>query len=101
MKNPYSTVSTMVEEAMIVAFRKKTLLLHDDCLYPLQETIPRLTRSSLYRCLKRHDINKTPQKERKKVYKKSHSKNICRNIYILDITVVGRQEGRALSFFRY
>jgi len=35
------------EEAMIVAFRKHTLLPLDDCLYALQATIPQLTRSSL------------------------------------------------------
>lgn len=35
------------EEAMIVAFRKHTLLPLDDCLYALQATIPQLTRSIL------------------------------------------------------
>ena len=38
------------EEAIIVAFRKHTLLPLDDCLYALQATIPHLTRSSLHRC---------------------------------------------------
>ena len=36
------------EEALIVAFRKHTLLPLDDCLYALQATIPHLTRSSLH-----------------------------------------------------
>jgi hypothetical protein len=35
----------------------------DDCLYSLQETIPKLTRSSLHRCLKRHGINRLPNFE--------------------------------------
>lgn len=35
------------DEAIIVAFRKHTLLSLDDCLYALQATIPHLTRSSL------------------------------------------------------
>ena len=39
-KHPRSTVLTLEEEAVIVAFRKHTLLLLDDCLYALQSTIP-------------------------------------------------------------
>jgi transposase-like protein len=41
-----STVLTIEEEAIIVAFRRHTLLPLDDCLYTLQPTIPHLTRSS-------------------------------------------------------
>ena len=51
-----STVLTLDEEAVIVAFRRHTLLPLDDCLYSLQPTIPHLSRSSLHRCLQRHDI---------------------------------------------
>jgi len=50
-KTARSTVLTAEEEAMVVAFRKHTLLPLDDCLYALQATIPQLTRSSLHRCL--------------------------------------------------
>ena len=46
-----STTLSIEEEAIIVAFRKHTLLPLDDCLYSLQATIPSLTRSSLHRCL--------------------------------------------------
>src|SRR3982750_2215214 len=45
-KAPRSTVLTLEEEAVIVAFRRHTLLPLDDCLYALQPTIPHLTRSS-------------------------------------------------------
>jgi transposase-like protein len=48
-KAPRSTVLSPEEEALIVAFRKHTLLPLDDCLYALQATIPQLTRSSLHR----------------------------------------------------
>jgi hypothetical protein len=41
-----STVLTLAEEALIVLFRKHTLLALDDCLYALQPTIPHLTRAS-------------------------------------------------------
>jgi transposase-like protein len=50
-KHPRSTVQSVEQEAVIVAFRRHTLLPLDDCLYALQATIPELTRSSLHRCL--------------------------------------------------
>jgi transposase InsO family protein len=59
-----STVLTVEEEAIVVAFRRHTLLPLDDCLYALQATIPQLTRSSLHRCLQRHDISRLPDVER-------------------------------------
>jgi len=62
-KEPRSTVLTVEEEAVVVAFRKHTLLPLDDCLYALQPTIPHLRRSSLHRCLKRHGISRLPQVE--------------------------------------
>ena len=49
-KDAKSTVLSPDEEAMIVAFRRHTLLPLDDCLYALQPAIPHLTRSSLHRC---------------------------------------------------
>jgi hypothetical protein len=49
-KERRSTVLTQEEEALVVAFRRHTLLPLDDCLYALQATIPHLTRSSLHRC---------------------------------------------------
>ncbi len=61
--DPKSTVLSIEEEAIIVAFRKHTLLPLDDCLYSLQATIPHLTRSSLHRCLQRHDISRLPAVE--------------------------------------
>ena len=48
-KEPRSTVLSVEEEAVIVAFRRYTLLPLDDCLYALQPTIPHLTRLSLHR----------------------------------------------------
>jgi transposase InsO family protein len=62
-KEPKSTVLSVEEEAVVVAFQRHTLLPLDDCLYALQPTIPHLTRSSLHRCLKRHGISRLPQVE--------------------------------------
>jgi hypothetical protein len=50
----HSTVLSIEEEAIIVAFRKHMLVPLDDSLYALQATIPSLTRSSLHRCLQRY-----------------------------------------------
>jgi hypothetical protein len=61
LKQPSSTVLSLEEEAIVIAFRRHTLLPLDDCLYALQPTIPHLTRSSLHRCLKRHGILRLPQ----------------------------------------
>lgn len=60
-KDPRSTVLSVEDEAIIVAFRRHTLLPLDDCLYALQATIPHLTRSSLHRCLQRHGISRLPE----------------------------------------
>src|SRR5579863_5857723 len=62
-KEPRSTVLSAEEEAVVVAFRRHTLLPLDDCLYALQPTIPHLTRSSLHRCLQRHELFRLPQVE--------------------------------------
>jgi hypothetical protein len=62
-KEPQLSVLAEAEEAMIVAFRRHTLLPLDDCLYALQPTIPHLTRSALHRCLQRHGISRLPDME--------------------------------------
>jgi hypothetical protein len=63
-------VLSIEEEAMIVSFRRHTLLPLDDCLYALQPTVPRPTRSSLHRCLQRHGIGRLPDIEGDKEPKK-------------------------------
>ena len=55
-KAPHSTVLSADEEALILAFRRHTLLPLDDCLYALQATVPRLTRSSLHRLIDELEI---------------------------------------------
>ena len=68
-----SSVLNNDEEAIVVTFRRHTLLPLDDCLYALQSTIPHLTRSILYRCLRRHGISRLPDvdgdKPRRRVFK--------------------------------
>lgn len=96
-KNPRSTVLSIEEEAMIVTFRKHTLLPLDDCLYTLQENIPHLTRSSLYRCLKRHGINTLPKENVVKKQTKKFAK-YTKGYLHMDITQVRTEEGKLYLF---
>jgi transposase-like protein len=59
-KQPCSTVLTKEEEALLVVFRKHTLLPLDDCLYALQATLPHLTRWALHRGWQRHGMSRLP-----------------------------------------
>jgi transposase-like protein len=69
-KAPRSTVLTPAEEAIVVAFRQKTLLPLDDVLGCLRDTIPNLSRSALHRCLQRHGISRLPVEETKEQRKR-------------------------------
>ena len=51
------------KEAIVVEFRRRTLLPLDDVLGCLRETIPSLSRSALHRCLVRHGISRLPRDE--------------------------------------
>jgi transposase-like protein len=63
-KAPKSTVLTPAEEAIVVEFRRRTLLPLDDVLGCLRDTIPRLSRSALHRCLQPHGISPLPATEK-------------------------------------
>jgi transposase-like protein len=96
-REPKSTSLSLEDEAVIIAFRKHTLLPLDDCLYALQAAIPHLTRSSLHRCLQRHGISRLPDVE--------DSKGIRRKFKIypigyfhIDIAEVRTAEGRLYLF---
>jgi len=96
-KAPRSTVLSPEEEAIVVAFRKHTLLPLDDCLYALQATIPNLTRSSLHRCLKRHGISRLPEIAGDKISKKPF-KRYPIGYFHIDIAEVRTGEGKLYLF---
>jgi len=96
-KLPKSTVLTVEEEAIIVAFRKHTLLPLDDCLYSLQETIPHLTRSSLHRCLHRHGISRLPGAEGG-IRARKKFKEYPIGFFHIDITEARTEEGKLHLF---
>jgi transposase-like protein len=96
-KEPRSTVLSIEEEAMIVAFRRHTLLPLDDCLYALQASIPHLTRSSLHRCLQRHYISRLPEVEGDKP-KRGKFRSYPIGYFHIDIAEVRTEQGRLYMF---
>jgi hypothetical protein len=57
-KNPGSRLLSLEDEAIILAYRWRTRLALDDCHLRLRSLIPKLTRSMLYRCLKRRGLSR-------------------------------------------
>jgi transposase InsO family protein len=96
-KDPRSTVLSPEDEAIIVAFRRHTLLPLDDCLYALQPTIPHLTRSSLHRCLQRHGISRLPDTNGNKP-QRSRFKRYPIGFFHIDIAEVRTEQGKLHLF---
>lgn len=96
-KQSRSTVLSSEEEAVIVAFRRHTLLPLDDCLYALQATIPHLTRSGLHRCLQRHGIARLPSVDGDKPARKKF-KAYPIGFFHIDIAEVQTAEGKLYLF---
>jgi hypothetical protein len=88
-----STVLSVDDEAIVVAFRRHTLLPLDDCLYALQAPIPHLTRSSLHRCLQRHGIGRLPDVDGDKPARKKFKTNPI-GFFHIDIAEVQTVQGK-------
>jgi transposase-like protein len=86
-------VLSLEDEAVIIAFRRHTLLPLDDCLYALQATISHLTRSSLHRCLQRHGISRLPDVEGDKPVRKRF-KRYPIGYFHVDIAEVQTADGK-------
>lgn len=96
-KEPRSTVLSAEEEAVVIAFRRHTLLPLDDCLYALQPTIPHLTRSSLHGCLQRHGISRLPDMDGDKP-KRQRFKRYPIGYFHIDIAELRTAEGKLYLF---
>src|SRR5437660_3004246 len=96
-KQPASTVLSIEVEAIVIVFRRHTLLPLDDCLYACQATIPHLTRSSLHRCLQRHGIGRLPTLEGAKPAKKAF-KAYPIGFFHIDIAEIQTAEGKLYLF---
>ena len=96
-REPRSTVLTEGEEAIVVAFRRHTLLPLDDCLYALQPSIPHLSRSALHRCLQRHGISRLEDVSGDKP-KRQRFKRYPIGFFHIDIAEVQTAEGKLYLF---
>jgi transposase InsO family protein len=96
-KAPRSTVLSVEEEAVCVAFRKHTLLPLDDFLYALQESIPHLTRSSLHRLYQRHGISRLPDLKTQGSSRRKF-KSYAIGYFHIDIAEVRTEDGKLHMF---
>jgi transposase InsO family protein len=96
-KELQSSVLSEAEEAMVVAFRRHTLLPLDDCPYALQSSIPHLTRSALHRCLQRHGISRLPDVEGDKPTRQRF-KRYPIGFFHMDIAELQTAEGKLYLF---
>ena len=87
-------------KAAVVAFRRHTLLPLDDCLYALQPSLLHLTRSSLHRCLQRHDISRLPEVEGDKPGRRKF-KVYPIGFFHIDIAEVQTGEGKLCLFVAF
>ena len=94
---PRSSVLTEAEEAIVVEFRRRTLLPLDDVLGCLRGTIPALSRSALHRCLQRHGISRLPQGDEKASKRKRFAETRIGYVHI-DVCELRLSEGRLFMF---
>ncbi len=92
-REPRSSVLSVAEEAVVIAFRRHTLLPLDDCLYALQPSIPHLTRSSLHRCFQRHGVSRLPDTDGDKP-QRSKFKHYPIGFFHIDIAEVRTEQGK-------
>jgi hypothetical protein len=69
----------------------------DDCLYTLQATMPRLTRSALLRCFQRYGISRLPDIEGDKPARKKF-KQYPIGYFHIDIAEVRTEQGKLYLF---
>lgn len=96
-RQPRSSVLTEAEEAIVVEFRRRTLLPLDDILGCLRGTIPALSRSALHRCLVRHGISRLPQDEEKSSKRKRFAETAIGYVHI-DVCELRLAEGKLFMF---
>lgn len=94
-KERHSSTLSAIEEAAIVALRVQARLPLDDVFVALKDVIPRLTRSSLHRCLQRHGISRLPKADREKP-KRFKAYEI--GYFHLDIAELRYEGGKAYLF---
>jgi transposase InsO family protein len=94
---PHSSVLTEAEEAIIVEFRRRTLLPLDDVLGCLREAIPGLSRSALHRCLARHGISRLPRDDEQASKRKRFAETRIGYVHV-DVCELRLAEGKLFLF---
>jgi transposase InsO family protein len=96
-RRPRSTVLTEAEEAIVVEFRRRTLLPLDDVLGCLREAIPTLSRSALHRCLVRHGLSRLPR-DGENASKRGRFAETAIGYVHIDVCELRLAEGRLFMF---
>ena len=96
-RRPRSSVLTEAEEAIVVEFRRRTLLPLDDVLGCLREAIPTLSRSALHRCLVRHGISRLPRDEEKASKRKRFAETGIGYVHV-DVCELRLAQGKLFMF---
>jgi transposase InsO family protein len=94
---PRSSVLTEAEEAIVVEFRRRTLLPLDDVLGCLREAIPTLSRSALHRCLQRHGVSRLPRSEEKTSKRKHFAETAIGYVHV-DVCELRLAQGKLFMF---
>jgi transposase InsO family protein len=94
---PRSSVLSETEEAIVVEFRRRTLLPLDDVLGCLRGTIPRLSRSALHRCLVRHGISRLPHDDERASKRKRFAETTIGYVHI-DVCELRLAQGKLFLF---
>jgi transposase-like protein len=94
---PRSTTLTEAEEAIVVEFRRRTLLPLDDVLGCLRESIPSLSRSTLHRCLVRHGISRLPKGDENTSKRKRFAETTIGYVHV-DVCELRLTEGKLFMF---
>jgi transposase InsO family protein len=94
---PRSSVLTEAEEAIVVEFRRRTLLPLDDVLGCLREAIPTLSRRALHRCLQRHGVSRLPRSEEKTSKRKHFAETAIGYVHV-DVCELRLAQGKLFMF---
>ena len=81
------SVLSKTEQEIICEFRRVAKFSLDDCFICLKDKIPLLSRSNLYRCLKRNNLHILPKEESEKTAKKEF-KEYQLGYFHIDITEI-------------
>lgn len=84
---PKSALSD-TEQSIICEFRRITKFSLDDCFICLKDKIPLLSRSNLYRCLKRNNLHILPKEENEGKISKKEFKKYQLGYFHIDITEI-------------